>query len=222
MNIKTLIAITGLVSSFGLVASAQIEEATEDGVLLVTCSEAASIRLDDQVLGTCIPNEQLRVAAAEGQHEVSAVNLAGVILRAETIAFIAGATSMFDVPPPGRFLKFEQGFLQDSETALQWTPTDNQADVAWEAATSYCAELDLAGTGWRLPSPNELADLLNQEALSFCKIDGQFQLSECKVWSNRKVGSTKAWSYNFMGGLLKQSPISEVAFTRAICVRPPA
>jgi hypothetical protein len=80
--------------------------------------------------------------------------------RALTLLFcsLALAESVADASaPPGRYT-IAQGTQTDLRTNLTWQQT-GPGRLDWTAATSYCASLDLNGTGWRLPTAKELVTL---------------------------------------------------------------
>lgn len=61
-------------------------------------------------------------------------------------------------PNPERFLT-RNGTVQDVNTQLTWQQQASTSSYAWAAAKSYCAALDLGGTGWRLPTVKELLSI---------------------------------------------------------------
>lgn len=56
------------------------------------------------------------------------------------------------------------GIVTDNFTHLTWQRSVDANAYAWLAAQNYCANLTLAGGGWRVPSIKELATLVDLEA----------------------------------------------------------
>jgi hypothetical protein len=50
--------------------------------------------------------------------------------------------------------------VEDVKTALTWQRYVVPRGAVWETASGYCGSLRLAGGGWRLPTPIELASLV--------------------------------------------------------------
>jgi hypothetical protein len=48
----------------------------------------------------------------------------------------------------------------DPPTGLQWQVTPTGGLMDWESAVIHCEQLDLQGTGWRLPDVGELRSLI--------------------------------------------------------------
>lgn len=71
----------------------------------------------------------------------------------------------------------------DKATGLTWQVTPPANQMSWSEANTYCAELDLEGAGWRLPTINELRSLIRgcypNEIGGSCKVDAD----ECSAWS---------------------------------------
>jgi hypothetical protein len=57
----------------------------------------------------------------------------------------------------------EREYWIDPSTGLMWPSRDNGKAVTWHSATKYCRNLHLAGyTGWRQPTLDELASLVDK------------------------------------------------------------
>jgi hypothetical protein len=52
------------------------------------------------------------------------------------------------------------GVYADPVTRLQWQMRPTSGPVDWESAVMHCESLELSGTGWRLPSVDELRTLI--------------------------------------------------------------
>ena len=69
-------------------------------------------------------------------------------------------------PPPDLYAEVAAGEIQDRWTGLVWTQATSPASMSHADAVAYCAELNLNGNAWRLPSVNELATLVDQRTVS--------------------------------------------------------
>lgn len=59
-----------------------------------------------------------------------------------------------------RFLVKGDGAVTDTSTGLTWQQ-DTAGAMNWDAALKYCASLEVAGGGWRLPTRRELESVLD-------------------------------------------------------------
>jgi hypothetical protein len=75
---------------------------------------------------------------------------------------------------------------------LQVAPQD-LGRMSWEPAKEACAYL---GSGWRLPTPDELQVMYKELHL---KGKGNF-CGDCLYWSTQK-GASSAWAVNFASGV---------------------
>ncbi len=63
--------------------------------------------------------------------------------------------------PPGRWTPLN-GTVFDNETHLTWLAASG-GQMHWNAASTYCATLNMKGTGWRLPSAKELQSIIDEK-----------------------------------------------------------
>lgn len=77
----------------------------------------------------------------------------------------------------GRFIANTNGTVLDKKTNLMWAAKDNGADIDWINAKLYCENYRGGGyTDWRMPTQNELAELLDKrksrpaECRTSCKL----------------------------------------------------
>ena len=66
-------------------------------------------------------------------------------------------------PNPKLFTDNGDGTITDNYTNLIWQKEDDELVKNWATAGSYCTVLDLAGTGWRLPSIKELQSIVSYQ-----------------------------------------------------------
>jgi hypothetical protein len=106
------------------------------------------------------------------------------------------------------FTRADTGIVTDSQTGLEWQ--DNTIpSVNYETnAINYCNELDLEGTGWRLPNINELKSLIVDTQFA-PSIDAVFENTATNYvyWSSssRKEDSSYKWYVNFSNGIASYS-----------------
>lgn len=107
--------------------------------------------------------------------------------------------------------------MTDHATGLKWQDdySDNGGTVKTTnraGATSYCAALTLDGSGWRLPTMNELM-LLVDRSRDTPAIDPIFQMTAINVyWSE-----TDMWGVSFRYGTGGDFP--DNGFTAVRCAR---
>lgn len=119
-----------------------------------------------------------------------------------------------------RYETRDDGTIRDTKTGLDWTHSDNGADVNWNEAARYCAG---KGSGWRLGSPDELKgiyDTLQSTPCGrqTCRVSSKFRLSNSRFWSNELKHPSYAWNLYLYNGLQVASHVNDSA--RVLCVRP--
>src|ERR1700679_4025951 len=106
---------------------------------------------------------------------------------------------------------------------LMWTPKDNDADVDWNQASAYCANLRLGGNSdWRLPTIDELQGIYDPSIPGDWHVKGNLQLSRTfsSYWSSSPgSASGEAWYFAFYGGSRLSDKLNVGGFKRAFCVR---
>ncbi len=116
------------------------------------------------------------------------------------------------------------GVVIDNATGLQWQDdyTDNSGTIKtanWADAATYCANLNLDGSGWRLPSKHELKSLVDYSR-SIPAIDPTFQnTASSNYWSFTTGASdaSSAWIVGFDNGGANWGGKSDGLYVR--CVR---
>lgn len=116
--------------------------------------------------------------------------------------------------------------LTDHLQNLQWTRTDNGADISQPEAMAWCQQ---KGQGWRLPSRTELERLYDSGAPgettpcrnARCKVPATFTLSSYFYWSAQVDERTgQVWYIYLHTGHPQRSPSDFRLNARALCVRP--
>jgi len=112
------------------------------------------------------------------------------------------------------------GVVDDPATGLHWQQAGLQTNYAWDAALNYCTNLNLQGTGWRLPTVKELHTLVDEtrdnpaaDALAFPGIAASYYWTS----SQPKNFVNLAWAVGFDHGLDVFRGSTSTAYVR--CVR---
>jgi len=112
----------------------------------------------------------------------------------------------------------DQKIVKDEVSNLEWTVSDNNLRT-WLAALSYCKKLKYAGRrGWRLPSINELATIVNYSNLSPASdFPG---ISSAYFWSSstNPASDTQAWRIHTYSGVMDYGKKSSETY-KVICVQ---
>jgi hypothetical protein len=101
----------------------------------------------------------------------------------------------------GRFLAYADGTVLDTKTNLMWAAKDNESDINWADAKSYCENYRGGGyTNWRMPKQEELADLYEgykkyKPILRsyYVHLTELIQLSTCCPWASETRDSEAAY-----------------------------
>jgi len=126
-----------------------------------------------------------------------------------------------------RYADLGGGVIRDNESGLDWTQSDNGADIDWHQANAWCNQ---RGDGWRLPSVDELAALYDESGqlatscgAYTCKVYSGFRLTTPYgfYWSGTAKGSSEAWFVDLLDGHRYSIDVSISDDERALCVRRP-
>lgn len=111
------------------------------------------------------------------------------------------------IPSAQRFTDALDGSaVLDKETGLVWAKTPDSTQRGWQAAADYSADLALGGRkGWRLPSMEELASLIDSNASGGTKLPAghPFQnVTADAYWSSTIYSGDAAfaWGVNMSSG----------------------
>ena len=85
--------------------------------------------------------------------------------------------------------------MRDTRAGLEWTRRDDGVGRDWHAAEAYCRVLTLGGSGWRLPTIEELRSLRVASARTpcgdvTCGIDPAFAITNPYVWTSTAQGDS--------------------------------
>ncbi|WP_428564298.1 MAG: DUF1566 domain-containing protein [Solidesulfovibrio sp. DCME] len=110
--------------------------------------------------------------------------------------------------------------VTDKVTGLVWQAADSAGTLDWDAAVSFCENLDLAGhTDWRLPTRKELLSITDDGQVNPA-IDPAIPSALERYWTVSKDGdpyTTYRYFVNFSDGQWGKANYSELLHVR--CVR---
>ncbi len=145
-----------------------------------------------------------------------------VVKTGQNSEYIWGDDGTYMAGEPRSYSRDAIGVVTDKTTKLQWedTPLSASAYKSWSAAQSYCAQLNLNGTGWRLPTKRELETLVDY-GKSGLAIDSIFENMAFTYWSATPYvnDDTQAATVTYSGGYSqsKRSKTDTSVYVR--CVR---
>ncbi len=148
-------------------------------------------------------------------------------LSLAVVAVVAGLTVSGRADAPAGRYTITNGTVYDTKTKLTWQQTVPSTEYAWAAAKTYCSGLDMAGTGWRLPTVKELQTIVDEsrksadESMESEAIDTTAFPSTPRFffWSSSPLAgsSSSVWSVNFRVGAIDLLDVSYPGYVR--CVR---
>ena len=123
-------------------------------------------------------------------------------LFAGVLGLLAFSAPALADAPAGRYTFPASGTVYDTRTKLTWQRVADGNEYTQSAAASYCASLSLAGTGWRLPSADELLTLIDPTRYNPA-VDPAFSSSSGNpFWSSTPYAgsSDRGWTVYFLEG----------------------
>ena len=110
----------------------------------------------------------------------------------------------------GRFVAYDNGTVEDTDTGLMWAAKDNGGPITWEEAKSYCTNYSGGGyTDWRMPTRDELTGLYDPKATNTrpptgdckggCHITNLIHLTCCPVWEWNGITEVAAFFHFDLG-----------------------
>jgi len=122
--------------------------------------------------------------------------------------------------PSGRYT-IASGVVHDTRTNLSWQQVISLSMFTQAEAASYCANLGLAGTTWRLPTMREILTIVDIsvappgptiDAAVFPDTPASF------FWSSTPYSGTpgNAWSAHFQYGFAYGNMVSDTSYARCV------
>ena len=129
----------------------------------------------------------------------------------------------YSISPPS-YTDNGDGTVTDAVTGLMWQQADG-GEMTWEDARAYAERLSLAGhDDWRLPTSQELFDLVDHGSGKPALNAEHFPVSAAEYWwsgTERAGDSSRAWVVNAGGGIgpHRKSESISAGGTRRVHVR---
>jgi hypothetical protein len=146
------------------------------------------------------------------------------VLGALVVVAVALATSANASAPAGRYVVTNggtaNGTVYDTKTKLTWQQTVPSGGYDWAGAKTYCAGLNLGGTGWRLPTIKELQTIVDDSQTNPAIDTTAFPSTPSDFfWSSSLLAgsSSVAWIVYFFAGVTGGLDVSKTYYVR--CVR---
>lgn len=148
------------------------------------------------------------------------------LLLAGSVATYACQVFAADSSPTSEMIDQGGGVLKQVATGLQWSQSDNGADIDWTAAGKFCAA---KGAGWRLPSVAELQSIHDKSGQSenrcgpgfTCKVSPLFHLTGPWAWTNEASNAMSTWIVILTKGNASTYVGDDASKKRALCVLGP-
>ena len=128
-------------------------------------------------------------------------------LAKKLMLFVIGAVALVSGASNATLMLEPDGVVLDTISTLEWEQNANHGPFNWAGAGTYASGVSLDGSGWRLPTINELVDLYAhlsaQTGCSACTGDkGPFTGIQPDYSSATEFNSFSAWNFDFSGGFL--------------------
>jgi len=119
--------------------------------------------------------------------------------------FIVLSNFTGEEPGPGGTTILTTVAVLDRETGLVWEQSPSTSPFDWEGAQLHCNQLSKGNRyGWRLPTIQELASLMDPSQSNPVLPSGHpfsnVQLQMSKYWSATTYANSSAWGMLFAGG----------------------
>jgi len=103
-----------------------------------------------------------------------------------------------EVGRDGTYIAYSNGVVKDTKTGLEWVAGPNR-DTTWNEAMSWVKSLNIDGSGWRMPTMDELEGLYKEGAGSR-NITPLLKTSGWGIWSGKTEASSYVWDFYFEYG----------------------
>jgi hypothetical protein len=143
------------------------------------------------------------------------------LLAVVALAIVAFTKSADANAPAGRYTT-TGGTVYDTKTKLTWQQAVASGTYTWAGAKTYCAGLNLGGTGWRLPTCKELQTIVDDSRTNPAIDTTAFPSTPSDwSWSSSLLAgsfvSPEAWFVYFADGSSSTRDVSNTGYVR--CVR---
>ena len=207
-----------LLLPLAVVAISTLSWAQASARLVVTSDMDCDWKLDGAVQAVLPADVALQVKTIAGEHLITATSVDGKLKWQANVTADAAAQRVVKIS-----LSDNLPFWADPATGLTWARKDNGSDATWSQANDYCQNLTLAGgTGWRLPTIEELSGIYDQSQLGKPGLHskGNIRISWPGVWSSTPGNkSGEIWAFSFYNASRGSSPIGPSNINRVLCVR---
>jgi len=110
----------------------------------------------------------------------------------------AQSSSAGEIARDGRFIAYDNGTVLDTKTNLMWAAKDNDNDINWADAKSYCENYRGGGyTDWRMPTQDELSGLYDEAKTNKSGRKGVIHLTKLIHLHSYLVWTDDATSFSF-------------------------
>lgn len=203
--------------------------ALSQAILDIRTDTDCTLNVNGLSQGQLAPAAPVSMQVGAGLQRIECTTAAGTVRRELNI--VSSGVTVVALQPSllTRYVASADGRLSDTQTAMEWTARDNGADISWAQADRHCRELNLAGTGWRLPSVSELEHIHDPSGSlttpcvdTYCEVSPQFTLSGTWVWSSDLSADDKtlAWYLALHQAGRGSASLSAGSDGRVLCVRP--
>ena len=157
---------------------------------------------------------KLVTSVAAGSQQVVTLELASLVVKASCTDKARAAT----------LADLGGGTLRHCVTGADWTQSDSgRGGMVWSDATKYCAS---KGTGWVLPTADELAELIDRTGKSqticgknVCHVSPKFKFTSQLFWTDMITGPGMVMMVNLILGGRHPTGDADNHDYHALCIR---
>jgi len=117
-----------------------------------------------------------------------------ICLFGTSICFAGSSKSSAD----GNYVAYDNGIVRDKSTGLEWV-SGSDKDTTWIEANSWVEGLNTDGSGWRLPTIDELEGLYKKGS-GDRNMTPLLKTSGWWIWASEQKGDSGARSFHFNRG----------------------
>jgi hypothetical protein len=115
-----------------------------------------------------------------------------------------------------RFVDKKDGTILDTKTELYWESEQYQQDMGWYRALEYAKNLNIVGYKWRLPTINELVNIIDYRKDK--PATNLLGMNYYGYWSETPCSSNEMsiWYVVFHDGIVNYSFKTSLRFVRCV------